>query len=125
MTDQVQTSARPADTAKLVAATAILAAGIAAFYVLSTQPIWVRWLIVLGTFAAAVVVALQSYQGREFQQFVQTSRIELRKVVWPNRQETWQVTLLVFAVLIIMALFFWGLDQLLGLLTKWLTGRGV
>jgi preprotein translocase subunit SecE len=81
-------------------------------------------LIVLGTFAAAVVVALQSYQGREFQQFVQTSRIELRKVVWPNRQETWQVTLLVFAVLIIMALFFWGLDQLLGLLTKWLTGRG-
>ena len=124
MTEQVQDGARPLDTVKLVAATAVLAAGIAGFYVLSTQPIWVRWLIVLAAFAGAVFVALQSYQGKIFRQFVQTARIELRKVVWPNRQETLQVTLLVFVMLVVLGLFFWGLDLLLGSLTRWLTGRG-
>ena len=124
MTEQVQDGARPLDTVKLVAATAVLAAGIAGFYMLSAQPIWVRWLLVLGAFAAAVFVALQSYQGKTFRQFVQTARIELRKIVWPNRQETLQVTLLVFVMLVVLGLFFWGLDLLLGSLTRWLTGRG-
>ena len=124
MTEQVQDGARPLDTVKLVAATAVLAAGIAGFYVLAAQPIWARWLIVLAAFAGAVFVALQSYQGKIFRQFVQTARIELRKVVWPNRQETLQVTLLVFVMLVVLGLFFWGLDLLLGSLTRWLTGRG-
>ncbi len=124
MTEQVQDGARPLDTVKLVAATAVLVAGIAGFYVLSAQPIWVRWLIVLAAFAGAVFVALQSYQGKTFRQFVQTARIELRKIVWPNRQETLQVTLLVFVMLLVLGLFFWGLDLLLGSLTRWLTGRG-
>jgi len=87
-------------------------------------PIWLRWIIVLAALAVAALVGLQSYQGRTFWQFVQSSRIELRKVVWPSRQETWQVTLVVFVMVIVLALFFWGLDSILGLLTRWLTGRG-
>jgi preprotein translocase subunit SecE len=124
MTEQVQQTAGAVDTAKLVAGVAVLAGGIAAFYALSDQAIWLRWLIVLASLVVGALIALQSHQGRTFWQFVQSSRIELRKVVWPSRQETWQVTLVVFVMVSVLALFFWGLDSILGLLTRWLTGRG-
>ena len=87
-------------------------------------PIWVRWIIVLAAFAAGAIVSLQSFQGKTFWAFVQSSRVELRKVVWPNRQETWQVTLVVLVMVIVLGLFFWGLDTLLAYVTRWLTGHG-
>ena len=124
MTEQVQQSATALDAAKLAAGVAILVAGVAGFYLLSEQPIWLRWIIVLAALVAAGFVGLQSYQGKTFWSFVQSSRIELRKVVWPNRQETMQVTIVVFVMVLILALFFWGLDTLLGALTRWLTGQG-
>jgi preprotein translocase subunit SecE len=124
MTEQVQQSGTALDAAKLAAGVAILAAGVAGFYLLSEQPIWLRWIIVLAALVAAGFVGLQSYQGKTFWSFVQSSRIELRKVVWPNRQETMQVTIVVFVMVLILALFFWGLDTLLGALTRWLTGQG-
>jgi preprotein translocase subunit SecE len=124
MTEQVQQGATALDAAKLAAGVAILAAGIAGFYLLSEQPIWLRWIIVLAALTAGALVSLQSYQGKNFWSFVQSSRIELRKVVWPNRQETMQVTIVVFVMIIVLGLFFWGLDTLLGALTRWLTGQG-
>ena len=124
MTEQVQQSATALDTVKLAAGIAILAAGIAGFYLLGDLPIWVRWIIVLAALAAGALVAVQSAQGRTFWEFVQSSRIELRKVVWPDRQETVQVTIIVFVMIIVLGLFFWGLDSLLAFLTKWLAGRG-
>jgi preprotein translocase subunit SecE len=124
MTEQVQQSGTALDAAKLAAGVAILAAGVAGFYLLSEQPIWLRWIIVLAALVAAGFVGLQSYQGKTFWSFVQSSRIELRKVVWPNRQETMQVTIVVFVMVLVLALFFWGLDTLLGALTRWLTGQG-
>jgi preprotein translocase subunit SecE len=124
MTEQVQESGTALDAAKLTAGIAIVAAGIAAFYLLSAQPIWLRWIIVLAAFVAGSFVGLQSYQGKSFWAFVQSSRVELRKVVWPTSQETVQVTIVVFVMVIVLGLFFWGLDSVLGLLTRWLTGHG-
>ena len=124
MTDQVQENATALDALKLAAGVVILAAGIAGFYWLSDLPIWLRWIIVLAALVAGALVSLQSYQGKTFWQFVQSSRIELRKVVWPSTQETWQVTLVVFVMILVLGFFFWGVDTLLGFLTKWLTGRG-
>jgi preprotein translocase subunit SecE len=124
MTDQVQENATALDALKLAAGVVILAAGIAGFYLLVDLPIWLRWIIVLAALVVGALVSLQSYQGKEFWGFVQSSRIELRKVVWPNRQETMQVTLVVFVMIIVLGFFFWGVDTLLALLTKWLTGRG-
>jgi preprotein translocase subunit SecE len=127
MTEQVQEAATPLDTAKLVAAVAIVVAGLAGFYVLpAAVPIWGRWLIVLASLALGSVVGIQSYQGKTIWQFVQSSRVELRKVVWRDRDapSTLQVAAVVFAVVLILALFFWGVDALLLTLTRWLTGRG-
>ena len=124
MTEQAETGASVLDTAKLVASVAILVGGVAAFYLLGDLPLAVRWLIVLGALAAGIVVALQSVQGREFWQFVQGSRVELRKVVWPTRQETLQTTMVVFVAIVAMGVFFWLLDMLLGAVTRALTGQG-
>ncbi len=125
MTEQATSSGASAlDTVKLVAAVAILVGGIAAFYVLDQYPAAARWLIVFVAVALGIVVALQSAQGRELAQYVQGSRVELRKVVWPTRDETTKMTLVVFTAIVIMALFFWLLDAGLGWITRTLTGQG-
>ena len=124
MTEQVQTGASALDTVKLVAAVAILVGGIAAFYLLGTYPLAVRWLIVLAALGAGVAVALQSAQGRTLWAFVQGSRVELRKVVWPTRQETLQTTLVVVVVILVMGVFFWLLDLGLGALMQAVTAKG-
>src|SRR4029453_2453192 len=66
MTEQTETGASALDTVKLVAAAAILVGGIAAFYLLGTYPLAVRWAIVLASFGAGAFVALQAAQGRVF-----------------------------------------------------------
>jgi preprotein translocase subunit SecE len=124
MTEQVQENPTVLDALKLAAGVAILAGGVAGFYLLSEQPIWLRWIIVLVALVVGTLVSLQSLQGKTFWAFVQSSRVELRKVVWPNRQETMQVTLVVFVMIVVLGLFFWGVDSLLGLATEKLTGRG-
>jgi preprotein translocase subunit SecE len=124
MTDKVETGASALDTVKLAAAVAILVGGIAGFYLLSSYPLAVRWVLVLASLGVGVLVALQSVQGREFWQFVQGSRVELRKVVWPTRQETLQTTLVVFVAIFAMGIFFWLLDMMLGAATRALTGQG-
>ena len=125
MTEQAQSSgASVLDTAKLVAAVAILVGGVAAFYVLDSYPAAVRWLIVLVAVAAGIFVALQSAQGRELWQFIQGSRVELRKVVWPTREETTKMFMVVVAAIVALAIFFWILDWILGAITRALTGQG-
>ena len=124
MTDKADTGATALDTVKLAAAVAILIGGIAAFYLLASYPLALRWLLVLASLGVGLLVALQSAQGRAFWQFVQGSRVELRKVVWPTRQETLQTTLVVMVAVLAMGIFFWGLDWILGAVTAALTGRG-
>ncbi len=105
-------------------AIALLIAGIAAFYLLDTRPDWQRWGSTgVGVVAAIAVFAL-SPMGRRFWQFILDSRVELRKVVWPSRQETLQTTAVVFGFIVIAGLFFWILDLLLAWATRLLTGQG-
>ncbi len=112
------------DTLKLLAAGAILLGGIFGYYYYTDVSVLIRAIGVLLAFALGVVVALQSTRGQAFMKFVQGSRVELRKVVWPTREETIQtgVTVLVFAL--IMGVFFWLLDIFLLWFTRMLTGQG-
>ncbi len=112
------------DTLKLVVAGAILLGGIFGNYYYADVSVLIRAVGVLLAFALGVVVALQSTRGQAFMRFVQGARVELRKVVWPTREETIQtgVTVLVFAL--IMGVFFWLLDIFLLWLTRLLTGQG-
>ena len=105
-------------------AIALLIAGIASFYLLDTRPDWQRWGSTgVGVVAAVAVFAL-SPLGRRFWQFILDSRVELRKVVWPSRQETLQTTAVVFGFICVAAIFFWILDLLLAWATRLLTGQG-
>ena len=126
MNEQVQQQGAGggADKAMLAAAVALVVAGIAAYYVLAAQPGWIRWLsLVVGLALAAAVFGL-SASGRAFWRFVLDSRIELRKVVWPTRQETLTMTAVVFGFLGVAGVFFWVLDLFLAWATKLLTGQG-
>jgi preprotein translocase subunit SecE len=113
-----------ADNAKLVASILLVLAGIVAFYVLHAQADWLRWLAVVAGVALAVVVFGSSARGRTFWQFMTDARQELRKVVWPTRQETTMTTAVVFGFVIIAGLFFWGLDVFLSWATRLLSGQG-
>jgi preprotein translocase subunit SecE len=125
MTEDIKVpDAGASDKVKAAAALVLLVGGIAAYYVLSAQPAWERWIaVVVGVLLALGVLAWSQY-GRAFWQFVLDSRVELRKVVWPTRQETGMTTLVVFGFVIIAGLFFWTLDLVLAWATKALSGQG-
>ena len=59
-----------------------------------------------------LLIALQTIQGRQAWGFIKGARTELRKVVWPTRQETVQTTLVVAAMVVVVALVLWGVDSL-------------
>jgi preprotein translocase subunit SecE len=127
MTTSVDTKAQDAgtaDTVKLVVAILFVIGGVAAYYVLGNQAPWLRWLAVAaGIVLAAGVIAVSKY-GTALKQFMADSRVELRKIVWPNRQETGMTTLVVMVFLLIAGIFFWGLDLALAWATRALTGQG-
>jgi preprotein translocase subunit SecE len=110
------------DILKLLIAAGVLTGGLFGYYwyLEWSQPL--RVLLVLGGTIAGVAIAMTSTQGRRLWAFIQGSRIEIRKVVWPTKQETTQTTIAVFVFTLIMALFFWGLDSFLLWLTRTLVG---
>jgi preprotein translocase subunit SecE len=113
-----------ADTAKLIAAIAFAIGGIVAFYLLKSRPeVWASWVAMFGAFAVAVLAFGFSQYGRNFWQFVIEARVELRKVFWPSRDETFKTTLIVLVFVAIASMFFWVLDLLLAWVTRFFTGH--
>jgi preprotein translocase subunit SecE len=112
------------DTALLLLSIAILVGGIFAYYYYANESVLLRTLGVLVAFALAVWVALQSAQGKTLWAFVQGARVELRKVVWPTREEAVQTTIIVLVFAMVMGTFFWLLDTFLFWFTRFITGQG-
>lgn len=110
------------DKIKLALAVVIVFAGVYAFYQLTDQSELVRVSVLLGAIAVSVAVAMLSTQGKAAWEFVKGSRVELRKVVWPSNKETMQVTLSVFVIVVLIALFLWlvdwGLTEIVSAVTK-------
>lgn len=88
----------------------------------SAEPILYRVLALLVVAVIAGFLALQTVKGQAFFVLLKEARVEIRKVVWPTRQETTQTTLIVVAVVLVMALLLWGLDSLLGWLVSMIVG---
>jgi len=119
-----RTESSPLDKVKIFLAIAIVVGGIAGYYIYETAPAVLRIGAVIFSLALAIGVFATSGVGQELWRFIQGSRVELRKVVWPNRQETGQTTLVIIFFVIIMGIFFWLLDMFLMWATKLLTGQG-
>ncbi len=100
------------DVFKWIIVVAVVAAGVFGnSYFASDYSMLYRTLALLPMAAVAILVALQTVQGSAFARLVKESRTEIRRVVWPTRQETTQTTLIVIAVVIVMALVLWLLDM--------------
>ena len=110
------------DTVKWVLVAALVAAGVYGNSYFADESLLYR---VLGLLALALVagfIALQTSQGAAFWALARESRTEIRKVVWPTRQEAVQTTLIVVGFVILVALMLWGLDSLLGWLVSLVIG---
>lgn len=100
-----------ADKIKFALALLLLVAGVVGFYLLSEQAMILRVLVFILGFGLSVTVAWQTEPGKRFFDFAQDATAEARKVVWPTQKETLQTTGLVFAFVVIMAVFLWVTDK--------------
>ena len=112
------------DTVKLALAAAFLVGGIVGFYQYEQQSLLIAVSVVLVAVALSVVAFSLTERGRTLWKFIQGSRVEIRKVIWPTRTEAMQTTLTVFVFVLILGIFFWGLDMFLLWITRLLTGQG-
>jgi len=102
-----------ADKVKVSLAALLLIAGLVAFYYYTNQPMVARVGMVLAGIAAGIAIGWSSESGRQLQAFVKQAIEETKKVVWPTRKESFQTTGIVFAFVVIMAVFLWIVDKLL------------
>ena len=121
---QQDTSIGAGDWVKIVIAGGLVAGGVYGFYLFDDLITPLRVLSVLAGLAAGAIVFYQTMLGQTGWSFLVTARDEVRKVVWPNRKETTQTTLMVAAIVFIVAVFLWLLDTLLLWAVRILTGQG-
>ena len=108
---------------KILLAIACVVLGVWGYYYFSSTALVLRFLMVVGGLVAGGLVAWTSAPGKEFFAFAQESWQEAGRVSWPTRKETIQTTAVVFAFVVVMALFLFAVDSTLAWLIKVLTGR--
>jgi preprotein translocase subunit SecE len=109
----IETVSTGTDKAKLAGVAVLVVGAVVAFYALVDQGLWLRVLALLAVLAVAVVVFFTSEPGKQLIAYGRDSVKEVRKVVWPSRQEAMQMTGYVFAFVVVMALFLWLTDKTL------------
>jgi len=124
MSAKLETSAGRLDGLKWAFALMLVGGAIGAFYVYSDQSLLLRVVGLLAVAGIAAAVILQTGKGRHAWEFMQEARTEVRKVVWPTRKETVQTTLVVMAMVTVVAIFLWLLDMFLGWVVQSLIGAG-
>ncbi|MCY4329707.1 MAG: preprotein translocase subunit SecE [Endozoicomonadaceae bacterium] len=77
-----------------------------------------RVLALVGLGVVAILLAVQTKKGKLFWEMLKEAKREVRRVIWPTRQETMQTTLIVVVVILFIGLILWGVDSLLGYLVK-------
>jgi preprotein translocase subunit SecE len=110
-----------ADNIKLIVAVVLMMAAIALFYTYSEYSTLLRVLGLLAVTGISLFIASRTAVGSKMLAYIRDTNVEVRKVVWPTRQETMQTTLVVILMVMVMALLLWGVDSLLGWAVRALT----
>ena len=124
MTQKINKNSAVLDTMKWLVALLLVGSGITTNYFLSEQTVLLRALVIGAFFVMALGLGLWTTKGNLFLGFAKEARSEVRKVVWPSRQETMQVTGIVLVVVVVVGLILWGIDAVLLHTIAWLTGLG-
>ena len=109
------------DTLKMASAVAILLSSVFSFYYFAELSVLIMVLVVIFSVILSLMIFFSTQRGIIFWDFIQGSRVEMRKVVWPTKQETIQTTLTVFMFVLVLGIFFWLLDFLLLYITTSIT----
>jgi len=112
------------DRVKLAGAAGLIIAGIYGFYYFAAHSTLLRVIALLAVGGLAAAIALQTDPGRRLRSFVGDARAEVRKVVWPTRQETMQTTVVVIVMVFVLGIILWLFDLILGAILRALTGLG-
>lgn len=124
MNSKVETDSGRLDSLKWLLVVVLVAVGVGGNMYFAGHSLLYRVVALLVLATAALFVALQTAKGAEFWKLVKEAKVEIRKVVWPTRQEATQTTLIVFAFVLVTALILWGLDTLVGWLASRILGLG-
>ncbi|MFW1678821.1 preprotein translocase subunit SecE [Pontibacter sp. JAM-7] len=110
------------DALKWVVVIALLTVGVVGNSMFAEHSLLYRVVALLVLALVAGFVALQTEKGHAFFKLFKEAKSEIRKVVWPTRQETAQTTAIVVVVVLIVGLMLWGLDSLLGWIVSGVIG---
>ncbi len=122
MSTKVEDPVYRLDLVKWLLVLAIVVAGVYANSVYATVTLLYRALVGVALAGVVVAIGLQTEKGKAAWDLAKEARVEVRKVVWPTRQETTQTTLIVIAVVIFVALILWALDSSLSWAIQGLIG---
>ena len=124
MSQQTKTHGGSMDSFKWAIVVALIATSVIGNNHFSDQSVLIRVLVLVAVSVVTCVIALRTQKGQKFWQFALEAKAELRKVVWPSRQETVQTTIIVLAIISVVGLILWGIDALLLKVVALLTGYG-
>ena len=124
MNAKVEAESATLDTVKLTVSMLLIAVGIGAFYYYEEYSTLLRVIGLLAVAGVSVAIVLQTAIGRRIWTFAVDARTEVRKVVWPTRQETEQTTLIVMVMVLLVSIFLWLVDMFLMWVVRTLTGYG-
>ena len=112
MSSKVEVTEGRFDSVKWLAVLALVVVAVAGNHYFSAESLLYRVLALLALAALAGFIALQTVKGQKFSTLLKDAKSEIRKVVWPTRQELTQTTMIVIVFVLVVALILWGLDSL-------------
>jgi len=125
MSENTQDVSKPLDMLKWLVGLGLLGGIVATNTIFQDVSVLYRALVAVVLVVVAGFILATTIKGSAFLSFAKDSRIEVRKVVWPTRQEATQTTMIVLAATIFMALVLWGLDGIIVRLVSFITGLGI
>ncbi|WP_153916627.1 preprotein translocase subunit SecE [Shewanella sp. TC10] len=122
MTTNTENQNNSLDIVKWGIAVILIAAAVIGNQAFGEASVVVRALGVIVAFVIAGLIALQTVKGKEALSFAREAHIEVRKVVWPTRQEALNTTFIVLAATAVVAVILWGFDWVLLRVVNLITG---